>query len=226
MTDYSLQSRKVIKGSSTLINRIYLGSNLIYGSSAAPSAPTYTYLQYAESSGASVITDFYPDDTTVVQAYANYIHQGGDVFIGNTQTPTTETDAFRIFKYENRTYLDYGSGQGYNRVDTNNGIPASTWCNIEFGNRYIIVNQIKTSRNSVSFSQKNYPIKIFSSTDYGQVRHVKIYTGAKNTIGTLARDYRAVIRDTDNKVGMLDELTGTFIEPTGGSWTAGPVLTT
>ena len=105
-----------------------------------------------------------------------------------------ETRAFRLFNYGNNFYLDYGSGDGYNRINGgswNN----NTWYELEVGNDY--VKNLKTNSNIIShsarssFSYSDVPIQLFKDDTNGRItgyiEYLKIWKDNK-----LVRNYIAI----------------------------------
>ena len=168
----------------------------------------YRQASYIQSVGTrSINTGIYPDDTTVVKFKYAVTNYGGDYFIGNSTG--TETDCFRFNAGQGiASHLDYGSGIGYNRITATYAGRLNTIYETEFGNRYIKNlknNDIENDSTSVTFSQKTYPILLFSSVDYGKCYYLKIY---KNNI--LVSDLKPVYDLSTGKYGMLNDVDGTF----------------
>ena len=167
----------------------------------------YQQASYIQSVGTRAInTEIYPDDTTIIQCKFVMTNYGGGYFIGNNTG--NERDAFRFFRYNYLTYLDYGAGDNYNRISASYIISTSTIYEVEIGNRYIknlLNNTIVKSATSVTFSQKTYQIRLFSSVDYGKCYYLKIY---KNN--TLVSDLEPVYDLSTGKYGMFNNVDGTF----------------
>lgn len=170
----------------------------------------YRLLDSIKGNGTQTLdTGIYPKDTTKVQSKFIYSNYGGGVFIGNYTG--SEADSFRLFRHEDTTYLDYGSGGSYNRISGPYLTSTGDAYEVEFGNRYvkdIPTNTTKISGTSVSFAQKNFTIQLTSQNDYGTFYYVKIFDG-----DTLVRDLIPCERASDGMVGMWDNVTNSFIEP-------------
>lgn len=154
-------------------------------------------------------TGIYPKDTTKVQSKFIYSNYGGGSLIGSQGNG--EADSFRLFRHQSTTYLDYGSGDGRNRINGTYLLSTSDAYEVEFGNRYvkdIPTDTVKFSRSSVSFQQKSYTIQLTSQNDYGTFYYVKIFDG-----DNLISDLVPCERVSDGMVGMWDNVTNTFKEP-------------
>ncbi len=143
-------------------------------------------IQYIEATGTQWIdTNICPTSNTKVMLKFNMTAPTGNVIIGFYNS---ESDSFRFFNYNNNAYLDYGSGDGYNRINGGT-IAAGTTYNIEFGNRY--VKDIDTNTNiisstAVSFTDKTTSMRIFgdagSDKASGKLYYCKVYDN-NNLVG-------------------------------------------
>lgn len=143
-------------------------------------------IQYIEATGTQWIdTNICPTSNTKVMIKFNMTAPTGNVIIGFYNS---ESDSFRLFNYNNNAYLDYGSGDGYNRINGGT-IAAGTTYNIEFGNRY--VKDIDTNTNiisgtAVSFEKKTKSIRIFGDPGLdnasGKLYYCKVYDN-NNLVG-------------------------------------------
>lgn len=170
--------------------------------------PGYKKVDYIEYNGTQQInTGVYPDSTTTVQCKFVMTHYNGDTFIGNRGTG--ESNAFRFFRAgDGKTYLDYGSGLGGNRISGTYITSTTAIYECEFGNKYVkdlITGTIKFSGSTVSFNEKTFTIKIGDTKEYGIIYWCKIYKG-----GALVRDYIPVISDSTNTLGLLDKVNMVF----------------
>jgi hypothetical protein len=165
-------------------------------------------LNYIRSNGSQGIdTGILCQDTITMQVkFSTAVHTGSCYFGAGTGN---EADSFRFFSADNpaKWYLDYGSGESYNRIS--GGTPElNTVYELEIGNRYIkdltTGNNI-TSGSSVSFSDKTYPIQIAGSGSHLDIYYCKIYNN-----GELVRDYVPMIRNTDLAVGLYDNVEKQF----------------
>ena len=134
---------------------------------------------------------------------------GGQIIGGNG---SGENDAFRFFNYGNQAYLDFGSGEFYNRIHGGT-ISPNTYYDIEIGNRY--VKNMSTggyfcSSSSVSFADKTYSLKYaFNDTEcIGWLYYIKIYDS-----DVLVIDGVPALRGS--KTGIYDKVNKKFIENSG-----------
>jgi len=123
-------------------------------------------------------TEIYPTDDTVIRIKFNMKAPTGDVIIG--YKTNSEADSFKVFNYGNVAYLDYGSGEGGNRI-SGGTINNNTIYNLEIGNRYvknIDTGEYLCSANAVTFPQKTSTIKVFyTQQTQGKVYEVEILQG-------------------------------------------------
>ena len=123
-----------------------------------------------------------------------------------------EANSFRFFNYGNQAYLDFGSGEFYNRIHGGT-ISPNTYYDIEIGNRY--VKNMSTggyfcSSSSVSFADKTYSLKYaFNDTEcIGWLYYIKIYDS-----DVLVIDGVPALRGS--KTGIYDKVNKKFIENSG-----------
>ena len=192
-------------------------------SNIKPLPSGYKRLPYIESNGTQYIdTNILPDDTTKIQIKIAMSEYSDGVIVGYNRN--NESDAFRLFNYNGNTYLDYGSGDGYNRLigdNTYDGrINKGIIYDLEVGNRY--VKDLGTGRNKVqgspvSFDEKTFSIQVFDNdTSSGKVFYCKIYKS-----NTIVADLVPCVRVTDNNVGMYDLVRNEFFANQGsGSFIA------
>lgn len=169
------------------------------------------YVDYIQATGSQYIdTGIYPDDTTVVKAKFIYENQSGGTFIG--YNIGDEENSFRFFVTV-PTYLDYGSGAGWNRIVTWFIDSTTSIYEVEFGNRYIkdLVNDTTIiSDTQVSFAEKTYTINLFDSTDYGKIYYLQIYKQ-----GNLVRNLLPVYNRVKRQYKMYDTVSQTFFNNDG-----------
>ena len=133
---------------------------------------------------------------------------GGQIIGGNG---SGENDAFRFFNYGNQAYLDFGSGEFYNRIHGGT-ISSNTYYDIEIGNRY--VKNMKTgdyfcSASSVSFADKTYNLRYANDQSCkGWLYYIKIYDS-----DVLVIDGVPALRGS--KTGIYDKVSKKFIENSG-----------
>lgn len=137
----------------------------------------YELLPYIETTGSQYIeTDIYPDDTTKIDIKFQTIETTGGSIIGNSSG--NETDQFRFFNYNGYAYLDYGSGEGYNRISSSD---PKVWYQVyhfEIGNRYVKnldTGETLASDTTVTFDEKTYPIRIFGHSS-SNLAKMKLYS--------------------------------------------------
>lgn len=182
----------------------------------------YTVVDWVNSTGGAWIdTGVKPDDTIVVRCKFIMKHYDGVAFIGHYENPHSESNTFRFFRSDTTTYLDYGSGDGKNRISGSYVTSKTKIYDMEFGNRYVkdlTTNTVKFSGTTVTFSQKSYTIKLFDTTNYGTCYYFQIEKG-----GELVRDYVPVYDTVTEKYGLYDKANQNFklsdgsVDFTGGN---------
>lgn len=175
-------------------------------------ASRYILVDYIQGTGPQWIdTEIYPDDTTIVQSKFVMTAYNGGTFIG--RSIGNEADSFRFFRYNNSTYLDYGSGNNYNRIYGSFITSTSSIYEVEFGNRYVkdlSTGTTKFNSSTVSFSEKSYTIRIFDTNDYGIIYYLKI-----KKQGVWVRDFIPVYDTVTQKYGLYDRISNTFFGNSG-----------
>lgn len=132
----------------------------------------------------------------------------GGVIIGNSNG---EADSFRFFNYSNNAYLDFGSGDGGNRI-YGGYISPNTYYDIEIGNRY--VKDMRTgsyfcSSSPVSFADKTYNFQYANDTAcIGWLYYIKIYDSDVLVID-------GVPALCGSKTGIYDRVSKKFIKNSG-----------
>ena len=122
-----------------------------------------------------------------------------------------EADSFRFFNYGNQAFLDFGSGDGYNRIH-GGIISPNTYYDIEIGNRY--VKNMNTgdyfcSSSPVSFADKTYNLQYANDgACIGWLYYIKIYYS-----DLLVLDGVPALRGS--KTGIYDKINKKFIENSG-----------
>ena len=182
----------------------------------------YKRLEYIEGNGTQyVITDVYPDDTTTIEikfAMSQTKNQVGAIVGWVTNN---ETDGFRLFPYSNKIYLDYGSGEGYNRISGGSLFEDRIY-DFEIGNRYVKnldTNETLITSSQVTFSQKTYPISLFGN---GASFSGKIYGCKIMKSYNLVADLVPCIRLSDNSAGFYDLISQKFYGNSGTGWFLSP----
>lgn len=158
---------------------------------------------------ASIDTGIYPDDSTEVEITFSQGLGGGGNVIG-IYPGYGESNAFRMFEYNKCYYLDYGSGEGYNRISTPYLYELFQYDvakTVRFGNRYIQINGVtQASGSRVSFTPKTDTMVIGNSTSktYQRFYACKIF---QNYI--LVRNYIPCI-DSNGNAGLYDLVNNHF----------------
>ena len=122
-----------------------------------------------------------------------------------------ETNSFRFFNYSNQVYLDFGSGEGGNRI-YGGTISPNKYYDIEIGNRY--VKNMGTggyfcSSSSVSFADKTYNLQYANDPEcIGWLYYIKIYDSDVLVID-------GVPASCKSKTGIYDKVSKKFIENSG-----------
>ena len=188
--------------------------------------PLYVELRYIESTGTQYIdTNVHPNGSIKFTTKLLMKQKIGAVVIG---VQYSESKAFRLFNADNKWYLDYGSGEGGNRI--NGGTwPNDTIYEIEVGNRY--VRNLTTSTNIISgtsvgdFDYSDLNIGIFASPistgdiAKGVLYYCKIYDN-----DVLVRDFIPV-KDLNDVVCLYDKVSDTFFYNQGtGDFIGGPEI--
>lgn len=176
--------------------------------STLPAGYTQIPFIWAEDA-ASIDTGIYPNDTTEVEiTFSQGIESGSNV-IGIFPAPG-ESNSFRFFGYSGEYYLDYGSGDGYNRIHTSTQseiFRLDVAKTIRFGNRFIQVNgKTVVSSSQVSFTQKNNTMIIGNSQ---AAIYQRFYGCSIIQNGELVREY-VPCRDSAGNVGLYDKKNNTF----------------
>lgn len=174
----------------------------------------YREVEYIRNSWTQYIdTGYYPNDKTTVQAKFIYTNYNWGAILGGSGNG--EADQFRFFRYQNNTYLDYGSWNGYNRIYGSYITSTTDIYEVEFGNRYIKdipTDTVKISWSTVSFSAKSYTFKILEGNgDFAKMYYVKIYDN-----WTLVRDLVPCYRVSDGEIWMYDLVNDVFYS---NAWT-------
>lgn len=173
-----------------------------------PSGYTQVSCIWAEDA-ASIDTGVYPNDSTEVEITFSQGLGGGGNVIG-IYPGYGESNAFRMFEYNKCYYLDYGSGDGYNRISTPYLYELFQYDvvkTIRFGNRYIQVNGVtQASGSHVSFTQKTDTMKIGNSVSktYQRFYACKIFQNY-----SLVRNYIPCL-DSNGNAGLYDLVNNHF----------------
>ena len=132
----------------------------------------------------------------------------GGIILGGSHG---EDDSFRFFNYNNNAYLDFGSGDGRNRIH-GGYISPNTYYDIEIGNRY--VKNMNTgsyfcSSSPVSFADKTYNLMYANDTAcIGWLYYIKIYDSDELVLD-------GVPASRGSKTGIYDKVSKKFIENSG-----------
>lgn len=165
-------------------------------------------------------TGIKPDDTTVIQLKFQISGRQGGTIVGNI-IDYNEADSFRFFNYNNSAYLDYGSGNGYNRIS--GGTIDDSVYEVEIGNRYVKnlqTDKIIIRNEEVKFNEKDYTLWLFSqatdpeNTFIGKLYYCKIFKGQE-----LKAYYIPAYNSVSGSNGLYDNVSqkffgGTFLGDT------------
>ena len=181
----------------------------------------YKELEYIESTGTQYIdTNVLCKSSLRCQLKFSTTKHSGNCYIGGMAT--NEEDSFRVFTFNNKWYLDFGSGEYHNRIKGGSA-NINTVYNIEIGNRYI--KDLDTETNIISDSvvssfSKVYNCLLSSPTEELTIYNCKIYDN-----DVLIRDFIPVRMNYNNAVGMYDKVNNLFYGNVGtGSFIAGPEI--
>lgn len=178
----------------------------------------YKRVEYIEGNGTQyVITDVYPDDTTTIEIKFAQSQSTSAVGAIVGWVTNNETDGFRLFPYSNKIYLDYGSGEGYNRISGGSLFEDRIY-DFEIGNRYVTnldTNETILSSSQVAFPEKTYPISLFGNVASfsGKIYGCKIMKSYN-----LVADLVPCIRLSDNSAGFYDLISQKFYGNSGTGW--------
>lgn len=181
---------------------------------------TYTELEYAKLViGDSIDLDVKCKDSLKWQTKFSFAESTGGCYFGGKGSG--ESNSFRLFTASSpsKWYLDYGSGEGYNRI-YGSSAATNTAYNLEIGNRYI--KNLDTGGNilsgsTVSFAEKSYNFMISDGNEQLTIYYLKLYDGDE-----LIRDLVPMKRSTDSMVGFYDKVNDKFyISATGNSLIGG-----
>lgn len=173
----------------------------------------YNEQEYLDLTSSGIVyTSYYPTDNTRIQSKFSYTAGNGSHIIG--APASSETDSFRFIVYTSNTlYLDYGSGQNYNRIYSSETLTPglSNLYNIEIGNRYVLnldnneyyklyespsnAPATYTVPSRVSFATKSYVVDIKGARFY----YLTIYDG-----NNLVSNMVPCKRNSDGHLGMCD----------------------
>lgn len=175
----------------------------------------YTYLTCIITNGTqAILSDYYPKQNTSLEADMNLMNSDGKPY------PFACYDSSGVRGYLIGCETPYMS-MGYDRVafiNTYYNFPLNSRNTIKtmFSNgqqiMYLNGNPVKTTSYSGNFTV-SVPLGIFAlnrGTRFDQYSKMKLY-GCKIWDGsTLVRDYKPVMRNSDGKVGLLDEVNNVF----------------
>lgn len=172
----------------------------------------YTELEYIKSTGTQWIdTGIKCKSNLKCEVKFSTQKISGGCFFGNSGSG--ESNSFRIFMAKNpdRWYLDFGSGEGGNRISGGN-IATNTIYTIEVGNRYIkdkISGSNIISGSTVSFSDKTYTFHISNSGEQLTIYYCKLWDNNK-----LVRSFIPV-KDENEVVCLYDKISNQYFYNAG-----------
>ena len=184
----------------------------------------YTPIEYIQSTGTQYIdTGVKCSDTIKFQVKFSAAELTGGSFFGAINK-NNERDAFRFFNAaaaSSAWYLDYGSGEGYNRISGGTG-KVNTIYEFEIGNRYIKNLATQTniaSKSTVSFTEKSYNFNICNLNEKLTIYYFKLYVNNELLYDLIP------VKDPDGIVCLYDKLTEQYFYNSGtGDFIAGPEL--
>ncbi|MBQ6735912.1 MAG: hypothetical protein IJQ90_00280 [Alphaproteobacteria bacterium] len=197
------------------------------GQSILPSG--YTALEYIAGTGTQYIdTGVIPDNLTGIDIKFNKSATGDQVVFGILSSVTTQQ--LYINPVGGSIYLPFA--EKYNQASA--GIPFSN--NLDFdvkinylNDRKRYVNARKAPDINKTLISPEYTMYLFAGHSAGgaarwffngKVYYLKITNGA-----TITHDFVPARRDSDDKIGMYDMVSGTFFTNSGsGEFIAGPVV--
>lgn len=203
------------------------------GGGGAEPDPTagYTRLEYAASDGAAyVVTDFIADNTCGMEAVIAVGDYGSTATMGSVESGT---DA--------RYYLPYPLGSttiyyGFNTAPKITATVAQStpfrWQTNFLNSRLAgVYNADGASVGSIAITETlkthTVPVAIFGlnrKADGGvtEAKKMTLYIARCSRGHEVVREYIPCRREADGVVGLFEKFTGTFLEPLGGTLTAGP----
>jgi hypothetical protein len=194
----------------------------IYGNSEQYSDFTkyYQQVEFIESTGSQYIdTGVTAKSTLKMVTDIMPLEQTGNIIIGYH---SSETNSFRFFNYSGAAYLDFGSGEGGNRI-YGGSVPINVRYTYEIGNRYVknvTTGKTLASASAVSSFTKTTNVYLNGNSGYAKVRwySCQIYdTTYSTTNPSLVRDFVPCYRKSDGKVGMYDLAHSKFYPGSGTS---------
>ncbi len=192
-------------------------TELLLNSSTEANKKVYTKVEYLESTGPQFINSKYKPTSEILKYELDYeITTDFYSFIGNA---SDDDLSFGIHLYNGRFYVGTGRALlGYNftqntlyklSVEANNG------------NLTLIQNGVTTSKTYTGSLYKNSEIGIFrAKTDTGWSQpstQSKIYFCKIYDNNILVRDFIPCVRNSDNKPGLYDAVSGMFFTNSGQS---------
>lgn len=167
----------------------------------------YKKVEYIQlSQKAEVLLGLVPNNTIKWQVKLKTATADGGQIVGGTYR-NGEESACRLFNYNNTIYLDYGSGEGGNRIygsRWNN----NTIYNFEVGNRY--VKNLDIGANLISgssvgaFNYSQGDFGVFASDTTTTIYYIKVWLN-----DALVRDC-VPVKDANGIFGLYDSITDEF----------------
>lgn len=208
------------------ISSIYKGSDLVYRSSLLPKEyQQVEYLSQAPSYGAYLNTGITPDKDTRVEIdfTFNYSQLGNNAVFG------VQVNGFiyQLALFNNRWYYGIAtSNESYgDNVNANNGVRHKIIFNDENGG--ITDNGISYATNKVgTATNPNKEMWLFARNGDGRNSYATVYEFKVYQGNVLIQHLVPCYRKSDNKTGMYDLVTKTFLtSPNGNNFAIGEDVT-
>lgn len=201
----------------------------VVGGSAADPTAGYTRLEYVASDGAAyVLTDFVADNTCGAEMVVSFPHFADHTWMGSRE----DSGSTRFFApYAYSASIWYAGFNGNVKISASTAINTIYRCQINFLDSRLttVHDEAGTLKGSTSLSDTltahSYPICIFTQNYEGIPRTPRIFNlySVRCSRGyEVVREYIPCRRESDGMVGLFEKYTGTFLEPQGGTLTAGP----
>lgn len=199
------------------------------GGGAADPTAGYTRLEYVASDGESyILTDFIADNTCGAEMVVSFPHFADHTWMGSRED-SGSTRFFAPYAYSDSIW--YAGFNGNVKISASTAINTIYRCQANFLNSRLttVYDEAGVLKGSSALAETltvhTYPICIFTQNYEGIPRTPRIFNlySARCSRGhEVVREYIPCRRESDGMVGLFEKFTGTFIEPVGGTLTAGP----